>query len=106
MVLYSSPRCRIRRYSGRCRPNSMTIAVARLAADGFRRPPAAMVTLQKALKRLRSERSDAGIGLIGPFLLDCITTNRFRLPGANIANLAVSIVVPALCRNRVCDSLA
>jgi len=48
----------------------------------------------------------AAIGGVGPFELDGIDTEGARLPGADVANFAVVVVVPALARNRIGDRFA
>src|SRR5207245_2388382 len=45
--------------------------------------------------------SDAGAGLIRPFQLNRIIPDLFGLPGANVADLTVNVIVPALSRDRV-----
>src|SRR5437588_10257516 len=65
-----------------------------------------MVAIQKSLICVICKRSDAGPGVIGPFLLNCVVANLLCLPGADIADFAVGIVVPALSRDRVGDCFA
>src|SRR5207249_4213206 len=45
--------------------------------------------------------SDAGAGLIRPFQLNRIIPDLFGLPGADVADLTLNVVVPALSRDRV-----
>src|SRR6266567_8058161 len=65
-----------------------------------------MDEIQKALNHLLHEKSDAGLGIIGPFLLNCVGTNLLRLPGTDIADFAISIVVPTLPRDQVGNCFA
>src|SRR5258708_6850032 len=65
-----------------------------------------MVAIQKALNYLLHEKSDTGLGIIGPFLLNCVVTNLLRLPRTDIANFAIGIVVPTLPRDRVGNCFA
>src|SRR5438552_16788813 len=48
----------------------------------------------------------AGVGLVRPLLLDRIGADPLGLPGADVADLPVNIVIPALARNRIGDGLA
>src|SRR4029077_21126927 len=50
--------------------------------------------------------SDAGAGLIRPFQLNSIIPDLFCLPSADVADLAVNVIVPALSRDRVRYRLA
>ena len=49
---------------------------------------------------------NAGFSLIRPFLLNRVLPQRSCLPGANIANLAIGVVIPALARNRIGNRFA
>src|SRR5579864_6792768 len=46
------------------------------------------------------------VGLVGPFELDGEATERAGLPGGNVADFAVVVVVPALARDRIGDRFA
>src|SRR3974377_1097892 len=51
-------------------------------------------------------KSNAGIGGVGPFELDGVVAELLGLPGADVADLAVIVVVPALTRNGIGDGFA
>src|SRR5271165_2073672 len=51
-------------------------------------------------------RSDALPRLVRPFELHAKAAQGFCLPGANVADLAVRVVIPTLPRHRVGDRLA
>src|SRR5258708_2205708 len=50
--------------------------------------------------------SHAGVFLVRPLQLDCVATHLLGLPGADVTDLTVVVVVPPLSRNRVGDRLA
>src|ERR1700720_279709 len=52
---------------------------------------------------MREKRLDAVAGGVGPFELDGVGAERFGFPGADVADFAVVIVVPALAGDRVGD---
>src|SRR5262250_846814 len=59
----------------------------------------------------RSSRSvypelDAGLGSVGPFELHRVSIQLLCFPGANIADLTVCSVVPALSRDRIGNGFA
>src|SRR5215471_20817295 len=49
---------------------------------------------------------DAGLGSVGPFELHRVSIQLLCLPGANVADLTVRIVVPALSRDRIGNGFA
>jgi hypothetical protein len=51
-------------------------------------------------------RLNAFIGPIGPLELHRVCADRLRFPGANVSDLTIRIVIPALPRNRIGDGLA
>src|SRR5450631_1559934 len=50
--------------------------------------------------------SNALVCLVGPFQLHRVGPDLLRLPSADVADLTVVVVVPALSRNRVGDGFA
>src|SRR5579859_324050 len=48
---------------------------------------------------------NTAIRAVRPLLLHGIVADRFCLPGADVADFAVGLVIPALTGNRVCDRL-
>ena len=46
------------------------------------------------------------VASVGPFLLHFVCAERLYLPGADVANLAVVVVIPAASGNRVGDGFA
>src|SRR5665213_2896276 len=44
--------------------------------------------------------------MVGPFELNGVSAQLLGLPGADIADLAIAVVIPTLARNRVGDRLA
>ena len=51
-------------------------------------------------------RSDAGAGGVGPFELHGVAGEGLGLPGADVADFAVVVVVPSAARDRIGDRLA
>src|SRR5205085_9294845 len=51
-------------------------------------------------------RSDAGVGRVRPLALDGVRADLLGLPGADVADLAVGVVVPPLPGDRVGDRFA
>lgn len=50
------------------------------------------------------EKSEAGVGVVRPFELNGVVAELFGLPGANVPDFAIVIVVPALARDGISDS--
>src|SRR5262244_3448903 len=49
---------------------------------------------------------DAGLGGVGPFELHCVSVQLLGFPGANVADLPVRVVVPALSRHWIGNGFA
>src|SRR5450755_4008662 len=60
---------------------------------------------RRSRRAVLSRCSNACLSLVRPLELDCVGTEYFCLPSADVADLTVGIVVPALTGNGVCDRL-
>src|SRR5207302_3753253 len=62
---------------------------------------------KRSLPRTSSHRiapsSDTIVRLIGPYLLHIVLADHLELPGTDITNLPIVVIVPPLARNRIGD---
>jgi hypothetical protein len=74
--------------------------------DGER--PSGFISARAQDEKGRAEctKLEAATTAIRPLLLDGVVTDLFCLPGANVSDFPVLIVVPALPRDGVSDGLA